>query len=459
MPTLTPLRGLVIGGTRSGCGKTTLTLALLAALGRRGHSVQACKIGPDFIDPSHHAALTGLPSYNIDAWMGENHTHRVLARMLHNTPADTLIVEGVMGLFDGPGAIHTDDSLCSPGSTAHAARMLGLPVVLAVDARGMGQSAAALAAGFVRARTDIIFAGIVYTHTGGAQHAALLREGHAALLGAENIPLLGIMPREGAPCLPARHLGLLLAHECGWDAAAHAALADWCEEHMNIDAVYARCAFVSPAPQASAPIPHPHMRVGVAHDAAFCFCYPDMVQVLAEMGAQTVYFSPLCDAALPEGCDALYIPGGYPELHAPALAANAPLRHAVRDFANKGGHIYAECGGYMYLMRALHTDNAAYRMCGCLPLECRMEPTRVALGYRSMTLVNAGATARGHEFHYARLLGEQPLPPLWHVGDRLGHALPDEGVRCGNIAASWIHLYPEGARTVLPHLLPGLRHA
>lgn len=223
--------GLLIAGTRSGCGKTTVTLALLAALARRGCAVQACKVGPDFIDPTHHAALTGRPSYNLDTWMGgPEGMERVFARALRSSPADLVLVEGVMGLFDG--ARETGGA----GSSAHVARRLGLPVLLVADVRGMAQSAAALARGYLQHMPELTFAGVVCTHVGGRGHRDMLREAFAAAA----LPLLGLLPREGAPELSSRHLGLLMAHEAALTTAQRNAAADWLERRMDLDALLAR---------------------------------------------------------------------------------------------------------------------------------------------------------------------------------------------------------------------------
>lgn len=461
----------MIAGTRSGCGKTTLTLCLLAALSRRGLAVRTCKAGPDFIDPTHHAALTGRPSYNVDTWMGERGgARRVRARMRREARgADMLLAEGVMGLYDGARGMG------GPGSTAHAARLLGLPVLLVADARGMGQSAAALAAGFVRQKPRLPFAGVVCAHVGSEAHQSMLREAFAGAFGVKGPPLLGLLPRQGLPELPSRHLGLLMAHEHVWDEARRQAMADWCETHLDMETLLRRCRRAVPEAAGEdaeeearrfAPSMSVRPRIAVARDEAFCFLYPDMPDVLEEEGAETVFFSPLRDGGLPPGCAALYLPGGYPELHAERLAANASMREALRMFVAGGGRVYGECGGYMYLMESLEIEGRRHTMCGCLPLRCRVESARAALGYREVIPAPgspfAGKTpraGRGHEFHYARLTEETALPPLWRVRDRHGRELPPEGVILGGIAASWTHLYPEGARALLRGFIYGLSHA
>lgn len=598
MPIILPqslrVPALLVGGVRSGCGKTTLTLALLAALRLRNIVVQACKAGPDFIDPAHHAAFTGQPSYNLDAWMGgPDGLERAFAAALQNleqtslaplpqsalhaasasgtafgpTPDNTLaqatdqspvahspqkmlLIEGVMGLFDGAASPRLIGE--GEGSTAEIARRCKVPVLLVVDVRGLAQSAAAIVQGFVNYRADIFFAGIVCTHVGGARHQHLLREALAHC----GVPLLGMLPRADAPRLPSRHLGLLLPHEIELQADT---LAGWLEKHMDIDALLrivlrnscaasatqdshdttlqlsqlalrseasktaaqvgpqARAAADTPAPgQApavactaspilspvlectvppasaptlpAAPIPVPtpacssvprsaqglslgrhstRPRIAIARDDAFCFLYPDFPTVLTQLGAETLFFSPLRDSALPP-CEALYLPGGYPELFAERLSTNTAMREAIRSFADKGGTIYGECGGYMYMMESISittdTDTAIWPMTACLPLACRLEEKRVALGYRAARPAGPqfwgtdNLCVRGHEYHYARLLPQaDPPPPLWKVCDAAGKSLPDEGSLLGRLAGSWLHLYPQGARPLLTRFIQGLR--
>lgn len=499
-PLPSPPPALMVGGVRSGGGKTTLTLALLAALRARHIRVLGCKAGPDFIDPAHHSALTGQPSYNLDPWMGGadglerafaaavQHLHSLPP--LPNAPANIqkmLIVEGVMGLFDG--ASSPDIVGEGAGSSAQLARRCALPILLVVDVRGMAQSVAPLVQGFLRYRDDLTFAGIVCTHVGGQNHQTMLRQALAHV----DAPLIGLLPRAGAPSLPSRHLGLCMPHEVETHAAS---LATWLEDHADLDALLGTLRTLrtasatqqgnshsgtSPAPAAqaaSAPsgpqsTPPPHAgqrsprkapRIAIAHDYAFCFVYPDFAPLLQSLGAQTIIFSPLRDLALPR-CDALYLPGGYPELFAPQLSANAPMRASILDHARHGGTIYGECGGYMYMMRTITTPTGTWPMSACLPLDCRMEDQRVALGYRnavpaspeSLQFWGTDCPVRGHEYHYARLLpSPEALPSLWQVSNAANTPLPAEGTCMGRLAGSWLHLYPQGARDLLQHFVQGL---
>ena len=545
--------GLVIGGTGSNAGKTTFTLALLCALHDRGLRARAAKTGPDYIDAAFHALLTGQPAANLDTWMCRESApspaerplqtgrvlpaglQRVFERMRTPTlhagagdaqaasalaaPPDLLVVEGAMGLFDGghKGA----------GSTAHLAALLGLPVLLVLNAGGMGQSVAALAEGFLHHRPAWAaaapprFLGMVCTHVGSARHADLLRTSLTPLAKEAGVPLLGLLPREGAPHLPSRHLGLVEAREA-LPTVDRQALSQWLEQHCDLDrllklagtVIFRRPASTEhasatgcqpatgiiqsaghePYPAAQQPPPDrffplaeasppqsnngptrrkPAARelvVGLAWDQAFSFCYADLPAMLHELRARVVTFSPMRDSAPPAACSGLYFPGGYPELHAPALATNASMHAALQSLAGRGMPIYGECGGYMYLMRAIQPagqptrqqdgqqGGQAYAMSGLLPRSCSLGQTRAALGYRAglaaASWLETGSPTRplwvrGHEFHYAQEEAS-PLPPacqpLWKLYDSQGTFLRDEGCRLGSVAGSWLHCYPEGSR-------------
>ncbi|MGE9984771.1 cobyrinate a,c-diamide synthase [Desulfovibrio sp. SGI.169] len=501
--------GLVVAGTGSNTGKTVTTLALLCALRARGLRVHAAKSGPDFIDAAFHAALTGAPAANLDVWMcrearacgGEAPLRRmpgglarIFARMRRpdadGRPADMLLVEGAMGLYDGGAG--------GAGCTAQLAALLGLPVLLTLNTHGLGQSVAALAEGFLRHRPawavhagQPAFAGMICTHVGGKKHGEILRQALAPLTAETGVPLLGLLPREGAPQLKSRHLGLVEARE-SLPGLNREALSAWLEAHCQVTALLralnaplgvvpaqAAPASVTDAPPARFFTPRVRRlkaarrpRLGVAWDAAFSFCYADLPALLRELGAELHFFSPLRDAA-PPACDGLYFPGGYPELHAQALAANTGMRATLRALAKQGLPIYGECGGYIYLMRALRLNGRHYPMSGLLPLTCLMDGQRAALGYRAARALPgwpavcapglSGSArplrARGHEFHYGRL-EEATLPngcaPLWQLSDSQGAILGPEGCRLGAAAGSWLHLYPEGARRFWRAWLAGL---
>ncbi|MDR3045765.1 MAG: cobyrinate a,c-diamide synthase [Desulfovibrio sp.] len=484
-----PLPVLVVAGTHSGCGKTTATLALMAALTRRGLRVQPLKAGPDYIDPGLHAAVTGHPGWNLDGWMcGPEGVRRSFARAVragepHNaphSPPDIAIIEGVMGLYDGASA----DG--GQGSTAEVAALLDAPVLLMADVRGMSRSAAALVGGYTRFDPALRFAGVVCNRVGGPGHRDLLRGALAA--HCPETPLLGLLPRDESLALPSRHLGLAQAHEVEWASLA-TRLADWFEAGLSaagqsLDGLLARCAAMAPAhsggtapggangtPEHLVTPPSPaatathleegparRVRIGIARDTAFSFLYPENLFLLEGAGAEPVFFSPLDDAELPRGLGGLLLPGGYPELHAARLAANAPMLASVHALAAQGRPVHGECGGFMYLMRAI-TDahGTRHAMTGCLPAACRMDARLRALGYRETETLGAspfgpaGTVLRGHEFHYSHLEpAPEDAPPgpaahsaqsVWSLRDRNGTPLGPEGLCAGSASGSYVHLH------------------
>jgi cobyrinic acid a,c-diamide synthase len=449
-------KALVLAGTRSGCGKTSVALGLMRALARRGLTVQPFKAGPDFIDPGLHARAARSQSHNLDTWMQPEAALRAgFARFAGE--ADVVIIEGVMGLFDGrTGA---DES----GSTAHLAKLLGLPVLLVVDAASQARSAAAVVLGFARFDPALALAGVLLNRVAGPRHEAILRQAMAAL---PDVPLLGCLPRAEGLSLASRHLGLVTAEDADGGAAELdarlEALADWVEQGVDIPALLAGLPEISlpdmppPAARPASPV-----RIGLARDRAFCFVYAENLRLLAEAGAEVVPFSPLYDAALPEGLDGLYLPGGYPELSAAALSANASMLASVRAFCALGRPVWAECGGFMYLQRSLvDADGAEHALCGVFPGRAMMRPQRAALGYReARTLVPgplgpAGLLLRGHEFHYSELEEGGGAPA---GGAQAAFALTAsdgrtalDGAALGNVLGGYFHAHlssnPDAAR-------------
>lgn len=434
-------KALVLAGTHSGCGKTSVSLGLLRALARRGLRVQPFKAGPDFIDPGLHAAATATPSHNLDTWMQPQAALRALfARSARK--ADVVVVEGAMGLFDGRGG--ADES----GSTAHLAKLLGLPALLVVDAASQARSVAALALGFSRFDPDLRLAGIILNRVGSDRHEAILREALAS-----GLPVLGCLRRDASLALPSRHLGLVTAADIGKDAATleHIldALAAWVEQGVDIPALLDALpeldlsAFPAEEP---APAPASPVRIGIARDRAFCFLYEENLRLLEAAGAELAFFSPLAEAELPPGLGGLYLPGGYPELSAPALAANASMRAQVRAFCASGRPVWAECGGYMYLLESLTAgDGVVHPMCGALPGRAVLRTKRAALGYReARTLLPgpfgpAGTVLRGHEFHYSEQEG-RPEQPAYALTASDGAETLD-GQAVGNILGGWLHVH------------------
>jgi cobyrinic acid a,c-diamide synthase len=455
------MKALLLAGTHSGAGKTTLCLALLATLKRRGLRVQAFKVGPDFIDPGHHALASGHPSHNLDGWMlSRDENLAIFGR--HAAQAEVAVVEGVMGLYDG------FDPVKEEGSSAQMAKWLGLPVLLAVDARAMARSLAALAQGFARFDPALTWAGLLANNVGSAGHAALLKE---AMSEVPELPFLGGLPRRPDLGLSERHLGLITAQDGGHDPDRLASLADWLEENLDLEALLASLPEVATAtpPPESTPPPGAPVRLGVARDQAFCFYYPENLRRLEAAGAELVYFSPLRDRELPPNLHGLYLGGGYPELHAEALAANQRLSRQIAQLGRQGLPIYAECGGMMYLGReVVDLEGRRWLMAGLLPLNFAMLPRLRSLGYREVVfqkdtpLGAAGAKARGHEFHYSEISGHQPDNVIddgaYQASGRRGPQDDCRGYLRGNVLASYVHLHFGSNPALAPALVNCCRH-
>lgn len=381
---------VLIAGTHSGVGKTTVTLGLMAALRARGLVVAPFKVGPDFIDPTHHSAVCGRPSRSLDPFMmGEAGVRRSFASALQG--ADVAVVEGVMGLFDG-----MDGGDVS--STAQVARILDIPVLLVINVHGMSRSAAAMEKGFAEFDPRLHLAGTILNRVGSARHLDMLK-------GCMKRPIFAALPREKEREMKSRHLGLVMGFEEKHDLAA---LASWVEENAEIDRILKLCAPVPAVPEAR-PSRRPCVRIGVAYDEAFCFYYYDNLRELERCGAELIYFSPLRDE-LPV-VDGLYIGGGYPELHAPALEAGA-ARRQIKRASSEGMPIYGECGGLMYLGERMENETSTYEMVGALPGSTVMTKKLVALGYARAEamgenpLAGIGESILGHEFHYSRFDAE-----------------------------------------------------
>jgi len=430
----------MIAAAGSGSGKTTVTLALLRYLRRRGLVVGSAKVGPDYIDPRFHEAASGRPCFNLDPWAMRAGTLARLAERVADG-VELVLVEGVMGLFDGA----TDGT----GSTADLAALTGWPVVLVVDVKAQAQSAAALVHGFATWRRDLTLAGVILNRVGGPGHAELVR----AALAPLGLPVLGAIPRQTELTVPERHLGLVQAGEHGDLEAFLNRAADHIGALVDTEALraLARPARVDSAAAEGGDLPPPlGQRIAVASDAAFAFAYPHLLAGWRAQGAELVPFSPLADQAPDGTADALYLPGGYPELHAGRLAGNRTFLEGVRAAAARGAVVFGECGGYMALGRGL-VDGAGERhaLAGLLPLETSFAPERrrLHLGYRRAVtrqagpLGPAGTPWRGHEFHYAAVLaGEAAADALLTVADARGRDLGHAGAVAGTVAGSFIHL-------------------
>jgi len=430
-------RILVVAGTASGVGKTTITLGLLEAFRRRGLVVQAFKVGPDFIDPGFHELVSGRPSYSLDGWMcGRDHVRATVAR--HAADVDLVLVEGVMGCFDGA------DPTSDDGSTAQVAKWLHAPVVLVIDASAQARSSAAVVRGFESFDPDLGVAAIIANRLGGEAHARLIRE---AMRGSCRAELVGGIPRDPALELPERHLGLVTAIEGVLTGERRERLATTIERSVDLDRLLA---IASPLPSGGVAAPLEgalRARIGVAHDAAFQFYYRENLDLLRAAGAEIVFWSPLADRDAPDVAG-FYFGGGYPEIHARALAENVGVVKALADRAGAGTPIYAECGGLMYLAAGLEdADGMLHSMVGVLPAAVSMRSPRLTLGYSEVRFVAdtplgaAGTTARGHEFHCSTLGEVSPqVKRAYRVRGR-GRDEHAEGFLIGRTLLSYVHLH------------------
>ncbi|MGB9887599.1 MAG: cobyrinate a,c-diamide synthase [Moorellales bacterium] len=445
---------VAIAGVKSGVGKTTIATGIMAALARRGLTVQGFKVGPDYIDPTYHTAATGRVSRNLDTFLlGPEAVRESFFRACRG--ADLAIVEGVMGLFDGREG-------SGEGSTAEICRLLGLPVVLVVDASSLGQSAAALVWGYSRFDPGLEVVGVILNRVAGPRHAALLKE---AVEGATGIPVVGSLGREESLTLPSRHLGLVPAVEEEELARASRRLGEVVSDQVDLDRLVRLAQDArplnSPASFVFPPEPGgPKVVIALARDRAFHFYYQDTLELLEALGAELVPFSPLETPKLPPGAAGVYIGGGFPEVFLEALAANRTLKADLRRAVAMGMPVYAECGGLMYLCREVRgPEGDSWPMAGVIPAVCRMEGRLVGLGYReaealrSNLLFAAGSLVRGHEFHYSRLEPEGPnFCWAYRLRDGSGRLRLD-GYARGSLLASYLHLnllgYPEAAASFL----------
>jgi len=429
--------GFLIAAPQSGSGKTTVSLAIMAALSRRGLKVAPFKCGPDFIDPGYHQMVTGYPSINLDGWMCPPDFVRQTFH-LHSSGADLAVVEGVMGLFDGIG------SSSSLGSSAQISAITGAPVVLVVNARGMAASAAALVQGFAAFDPAVRIAGVIFNNVGSRSHGELLRQALTASL--PQVRVFGCVLRDDSLAISSRHLGLVTAEDNPLSDEFVERLVAMAEESLDLDGLV-ELDFYSAQPAVSArlvSVVEPPVRIAVARDAAFCFCYPDNLRLLRDAGAEIVFFSPLNDSDLPPDIAGVYMPGGYPELHGDRLSANCGMRTAIRSAVEKGVPVYAECGGLIYLTEGLE---AGADLVGIFPVRARMLSKRKALGYRQAELLAdcavgaRGVELRGHEFHYSEI---GPMPEeveRVYLVSRRGESLGLEGYRVGTCLASYLHLH------------------
>ncbi len=433
---------IIVAGTHSGCGKTTVTLGIMAALCQRKVTVQPFKCGPDFIDPTLHRLMTGQLSRNLDIRMcGGDYVEQLFAS---HAPTDGIsIIEGVMGLFDGGN-----------GSAARLATLLDIPVILVVDVRSAAESVAAVVKGFETLDPQVRVAGVIFNRVGSDRHLQLVRDAVDAHCRAA---IIGALPRESSISLPSRHLGLHMGSEVQLNRQRLVALV---EEHLDLDQLLVLAGSGQESENEESQAVQPtvyskgreyvqdqtgeNVRLGVAWDDAFCFYYQDNLDMLEQAGAELVIFSPIQDRDLPEDLDGLYFGGGYPELHGAALAANQTMRAQVLEFSQANKPVYGECGGFMYLTRAIiDTMGHQHPMAGVYPVAARMQKRLCRLGYRQIktetdTLFgSSGTLAYGHEFHYSEI---DPMP----AEVERGYLLDDgrvEGYVMNNTLAGYVHLH------------------
>ena len=427
-----PPSAFLLGGTASGSGKTTLTLGIMAALKARGLSVQPFKCGPDFIDPTLHKMVTGEVSSNLDLRMcGSDFCKQIFSSRLAGK--NVAVVEGVMGLFDGGIA-----------SSASLAVELRLPVILVVDARSAAESVAAVVKGFEEYEKDVEIAGVIFNRVGSKRHRELIETGMQGKCASR---ILGFFPRDIRFEIPDRHLGLHMGEENPLDDEQLDLLVQAIEKHIDLDALLQISSYPETAelPRSFARVDNNRrVRLAVAKDQAFCFYYEDNLRILEQHGAELIFFSPLTDQVLPEGCHGVYFGGGYPELHAEKLSCNRSMLASVKKFAESGGIIYGECGGFMYLCTEIRTiDHKSFKMSSVFPFHVRMKPRLSRLGYRQPTLLQdcflgkKKQNLHGHEFHYSELLEScEPIETVYQLDNH-----SNEGFIINNVIAGYIHLH------------------
>ena len=414
----------------------------MAALAKRGYKVAPFKVGPDFIDPGHHSRITGVTSRNLDGWMLPK-TYNLQCFARNAKGVDIAVVEGVMGLYDGY------DGKSDAGSTAQLAKWLKLPVVLVVDAKSMARSAAAVIMGFERFDEGLSFAGVIFNNVGSKRHLQYLTD---AIEDNVKMPYLGGIVHNKEIAIPERHLGLVTREDHSLAHESVDRLVNLINESIDLDLLVKNLPEIA-LPNHIQPLARTKegikVRIGVARDNAFCFYYPDNLELLEEQGAELVYFSPVVDEHLPEDIDGLYFGGGYPELHAEKLADNTRLRDQVKEKSDDGMPIYGECGGFMYLCKDLHDQNGnRYPMTGCFPFAAKMFSRLKALGYREINITadtvigKSAQVIRGHEFHYSELTQQASnVPTVYRISDRSGMDKAPGGYVTNQTLGSYNHLH------------------
>lgn len=422
-------RGFILAAPHSGSGKTTLTIGLMRALRRRGVTLSPAKIGPDYIDPQFHELASGVPSLNLDGWAMRPETLSAIGQELAGP--HLTIIEGVMGLFDGAVKV----GVLGHGATADIAKFFNLPVILVVDCAGMGQSVAALVKGFASFDPEVRVAGVILNKLGSLRHVDMMKEA----LSKMGMPVVGAVPRSDDMVLPSRHLGLVQAEEMGDREVRIELIADHIERALNIEGLLTLAGDFVPGQNSDTTVPGLEplgQRIAIASDEAYRFCYPHLIRYWRDCQASVSFFSPLNDETPANDADAIFLPGGYPELYGGQLAAACKFKTGMEAAARSGTAIYGECGGYMTLGEGLiDKEGRSHEMLGLLPLETSFEKRKLHLGYRHVRAADSGELYRGHEFHYSTIKREEGDPLYEDVASGASY-----GLRAGTIRGSYIHL-------------------
>ena len=435
---------LLVAGTHSGVGKTTVTLALLAGFRSQGCQVQPFKVGPDFIDPGHHQMASGRESRNLDGWMLGADVNRTTFQKTAQGAALS-IIEGMMGLFDGSSPIN------EIGSSAEMAKQLNTPVLLVVDGSAMARSAAAMVFGYSHFDPDVKIAGVVFNRIKSEGHYQLLKE---AVEKETHVPVVGYVRPDSALTISDRHLGLRTALETkGFEW--YATLVQATTKTLDLSRIQ-QLAQTSPIWE-ELRIPEnsetgeaigESIKIAVAYDPAFCFYYPENIALLEQAGGIVVRFSPIKETKLPVGVEILYLGGGYPEIYASVLEQNTTMRSSIQEFIRQGGVVYAECGGLLYLSRSLKDfGGQVFEMVGALPGDAVMSRNHMTLGYRELMLTQngllgrKGGRVRGHEFHYSQLEHLAQVDYVGRITDARGKDCGGDGILINNVVALYTHLH------------------
>jgi cobyrinic acid a,c-diamide synthase len=439
-------KSIVIAGTHSGTGKTTISIGIMAALRKRGFSIQPFKVGPDFIDPGYHEAVCGIPSRNLDGWMLDK-KYNLETFLNHSQGKDISIIEGVMGLYDG------HDGKSEDGSTAQIAKWAKSPVLLVIDARSMARSVAAVLYGFEKYDKKVTIAGVILNRVSSLRHYTYLKD---AIEGKCKAKVIGYLPSDSLIEIPERHLGLVTSKENILRREYIKRLTNLIEKFIDIPRLLKIASPIERKRRSlksnidtSTAATDRKVKIGVAYDNAFCFYYQDNFDLLKKMGAELVYFSPLKDTSLPPKLDGIYLGGGYPELFAGDLEKNQAMRKEIRMFAEAGGCIYAECGGLMYLGKKIRSfNNRDFKMVGFFPFTAKMETKLSALGYytvkavKDTILAKKGEVIKGHQFRYSTL---EKIPSSLRRSYQLSKGSRSttckEGYVSKNVLASFVHLH------------------